>query len=451
MTALARARKRGEVAWRSFVADGRLPDSVRPEILRSWQRARADWHVDPEILECPRALDPEDVRALTSDDDAFGVVSRLVSHFADRLAPDGHVVAFLDGDGVMLALDGNHRTLSRLADVNFAPGACWAERAAGTNGPGTALVEGRPVEVFASEHFVEAWQPWSCASVPVRFDGQVIGAVDITSPWTARTPSLLLTVEALAQAIESQLQAEAVQRKNAILLEVARDAARARDELLTVLSHEVKTPLTPLRLKLQEAQRLLASTGERIEPERLARALRGADGHVDRLVSFVDDLIETSRLRVAPPQLLVERVDLGATVRRVVDRCRADLERLGCRVTVVAPSEVVGQWDATHLELALKHLLVNAMKHAPGPIEIEVEADGDRARVLVRDHGSGITAEDRERIFLPFERAVSCRNVSGLGLGLAALRQVVEAHGGAVRVEATPGGGSTFVVELPLF
>jgi signal transduction histidine kinase len=449
MTALAQARRRVEAAWRSFIVDGRLPESVRPEILRSWQRVRSDWHVDPEILTCPSALDADDLRARTAADEAFGVVSRVVSHFADRLRPDGHVVAFFDSDGVMLTLDGSHRTRGRLADVNFAPGACWAEKAAGTNGPGTALVEARPTEVFASEHFVEAWQPWNCASVPVRFDGQVIGAVDITSPWAARTPSLLLTAEALAQAIESQLRAEAALRQSAILLEVAREAARARDEVLTVLSHEVKTPLTPLRLKLQEALRLLASPGEGIDPDRLAQALRGADRHVDRLVSFVDDLIDTSRLGTEPPRLAVERVDLGAIVRRVVARCRASLEQLGHPVSVAVRSEAVGRWDGRYLEHAVKNLLVNAMKYAPGPIEIEVEAVGDRARILVRDHGPGIASEDRERIFLPFERAVSCRNVAGLGLGLAAVRQIVEAHGGTVRLEATPGEGSTFVVDLP--
>jgi signal transduction histidine kinase len=439
-----------EAAWRSFIADGRLPESVRPEIVRSWQRARTDWHVKPELLTCPRALDADDLRSRTAAEKAFSVASRLVSHFADRLASDGHVVAFFDSDGVMLMIDGNHRTRGRLADVNFAPGAHWAEKAAGTNGPGTALVEGRAVEVFASEHFVEAWQPWNCAGVPVRFRGQVIGAVDITSPWTARNPSLLLTAEALAQAIESQLEAEAAWRQSAMLFEIARDAARARDDLLTVLSHDVKTPLTPLRLKIQKAQRLLASAAEDIDRDLLRQALRGADRHVEALVSFVDDFIETSRLGSEPIRLAVEDVDLGAMVRGVVAAHHADLERLGCAATVAVQSEVVGRWDGPRIEQAFKALFVNAMTYAPGPIEVEVAADDIRARILVRDHGPGIAAADRERVFMPFERAVSCRSVAGFGLGLTAVRQVVEAHGGRVRLESAPGAGSTFVVELPL-
>ena len=450
MSALARTRKHVEAAWRSFIVDGRLPESVRPEIVRSWQRARADWHVNPELLTCPRVLDADDLRSRTVAEKAFDIVSRLVSHFADRLASDGHVVAFFDRDGVMLTIDGNHRTRGRLADVNFAPGACWAEKAAGTNGPGTALVEARAVEVFASEHFVEAWQPWSCAAVPVRFHGQVIGVIDITSPWTARNPSLLLAAEALAHAIESQLEAEAAQRQSAMLLEIVCDAARARDDLLTVLSHEVKTPLTPLRLKIQKAQRLLASAAEGIDRDLLRQALLGADRHLEELVGFVDDFIETSRLGSEPIRLAVDNVDLGATVRGVVAAHHADLERLGCAVTVAVRSEIVGCWDGARIEQAFRALFVNAMTYAPGPIEVEVAADGNRARILVCDHGPGIATADRERVFMPFERAVSCRNVAGFGLGLTAVRQLVEAHGGTVRLESTPGTGSTFVVELPL-
>jgi signal transduction histidine kinase len=98
----------------------------------------------------------------------------------------------------------------------------------------------------------------------------------------------------------------------------------------------------------------------------------------------------------------------------------------------------------------VKNLLVNAMKYAPGAIEVEVAADDVHARVLVRDHGPGIAAGDRERVFLPHERAVSCRNVAGFGLGLTVVRRIVEAHGGTIRLESTPGTGSTFVIELPL-
>jgi signal transduction histidine kinase len=450
MTGLTRTRKEIEAAWRSFVVDGRLPDRVRPEIRRSWQRVRADWRVDPTLRACPRAVAAGDVAARAEAEGTARVASRVLSHFAERLAPDGHVVAFFDAEGVMLTLHGNHRTRGRLADVNFEPGACWAEKTAGTNGPGTALIEARPVEIFASEHFVEAWQPWTCASGPVRFCGRVIGAVDITSPWTARNASLLFTAEALARAIEAELEADAARSHNATLARIAQEALRARDDFLSVASHELKTPLTPLQLNIQKVQRLLESAGDRLDPDHLARALRGADGHVRRLVKFIDDLLDASRVAHQPLRLDLEPTDLGERARGVVERHRGDLERHGCHVTVSTRSEVIGLWDPAWVARALEHLLVNAMKHAPGRIDVEVERDHANARLLVRDHGPGIAPEARERIFRAFERGVSYRNIAGFGLGLHAVRRIAEAHGGTARVESAVGKGSTFVVELPL-
>lgn len=295
MDGLSRTRRHIEAAWCSFVLDGALPRDVRPEIARSWQRVRAEFHVDPGLRASPRALDLAEVLARAEAEDAHRVAARLVSHFADRLAADGHVIAYFDVDGVMLSLDGNRATRARLMDVNFSPGSCWSEEAAGTNGPGTALAEARPVEVFASEHFVEAWHAWTCASVPVVVAGRTVGVVDITSPWSARNPSLLVTAEAMARAIASEIEADRARRQGAVLLEVARDALRTRDEVLSVLSHELKTPLTPLRLKLQQLERHLARGG-RLEPARLAALLQSADRGVGRLVRFVDDLLDGARV-----------------------------------------------------------------------------------------------------------------------------------------------------------
>jgi transcriptional regulator of acetoin/glycerol metabolism len=216
VSALTSARREIDKAWRSFVIDRRPPQGVRPEILRSWQRAGAEWHIDPGLRRCLRSVEANDLLARAEAEEAFRVASPLLREFANRLAPDGHALAYCDADGVTLALQGNGRTIERLADINLGPGACWSEDATGTNGIGTALVEGRPVEVFASEHFVEAWQPWSCASAPVQAAGGVVGVVDITSPWEAHNASLLVCAEALARAIEARLDEAAAHRAEII-------------------------------------------------------------------------------------------------------------------------------------------------------------------------------------------------------------------------------------------
>ena len=102
------------------------------------------------------------------------------------------------------------------------------------------------------------------------------------------------------------------------------------------------------------------------------------------------------------------------------------------------------------IEQVITNLLSNAIKFARSTaIEAGVEADADTARLFVRDRGVGIAPGDQERIFERFERAASSKHFGGLGLGLYITRQIVEAHGGTIRVTSTPGEGSTFVVELP--
>ena len=167
-------------------------------------------------------------------------------------------------------------------------------------------------------------------------------------------------------------------------------------------------------------------------------------------MGLVDDLLDISRITTRRLKLKLEPVPLAAAVREVLDRHRNELAQAGCTVSSSAAGEAVGRWDRLRVEQVFTNLLTNAMKYAPGPIEISVGSDGGVARLAIRDHGPGIAPQDQQRIFLPFERAVSYLNASGFGLGLYIVRQIVDAHGGAVRLDSAPGRGTTFVVELPL-
>jgi signal transduction histidine kinase len=117
---------------------------------------------------------------------------------------------------------------------------------------------------------------------------------------------------------------------------------------------------------------------------------------------------------------------------------------------VLPRTPVTGRWDPLRINQVITNLLSNAMKYGSAhPIEIEVSAEDGRARVVVRDHGVGIAPEDQDRIFERFERLLPIHHFGGFGLGLWIVKQVAQAHGGEVRVESTPGEGSTFIVELP--
>ena len=138
-------------------------------------------------------------------------------------------------------------------------------------------------------------------------------------------------------------------------------------------------------------------------------------------------------------------------MREVVALLAADARRAGCEVHVDGDGGVGGHWDRARLDQVVTNLLSNAIKYGAGaPVRITISKNAVTARLVVRDHGIGVAAAERGRIFERFERAVSAKHYGGLGLGLYIVRRIVDAHGGTVTVESTPGAGAQFTVELPL-
>jgi signal transduction histidine kinase len=149
--------------------------------------------------------------------------------------------------------------------------------------------------------------------------------------------------------------------------------------------------------------------------------------------------------------LALTRVKLRQLVQEVIDRMRPTIHASGSTVTLHAPDEIEGSWDRLRLDQIVANLLSNAIKYGRGrPIDIHVGREDGSARLRVIDQGIGIATSDHGRIFERFERAVSSKRYGGFGLGLWIVRQLVEALGGAIRVESEPGVGSSFIVDLPL-
>ncbi|WP_437757688.1 AAA family ATPase [Sorangium sp. So ce1389] len=238
----------------------------------------------------------------------------------------------------------------------------------------------------------------------------------------------------------------AIALENARLYREAQRAVRVRDDFLSVASHELRTPVTSLRLGLQA----LIRRGDHASEERLARALHRIDRQVQRLMQLVDDLLDVSQLHTGRLELHVEPVDLAEAVGEVVERLGGRVAQSGSPVSVRAEPCVVGSWDRSRLEQVISNLLDNALKFGGGkPIEITVARRDGTAELAVHDQGIGIPAERLPHVFERFERAVSSRHFGGLGLGLHVVKSIVEALGGAVRAESRPGEGSRFTVELP--
>jgi PAS domain S-box-containing protein len=229
----------------------------------------------------------------------------------------------------------------------------------------------------------------------------------------------------------------------------AQDEVRERDEFLSVASHELRTPVTALQLQLQLLHRAAQRSVEAL-PIDLGQRFASLERQTRRLALLVNELLDVSRMRLGRVELRLEALDLAEVAREAADHVATELARSGSTLALDL-QPVAGRWDRLRLEQVISNLLVNASKFGEGrPIELRVDPGAEGARIRVSDQGMGISAEQQERVFERFARAVPAQNFGGLGLGLYIARQLVEAHGGTIEVTSAPGAGATFTVLLPL-
>ncbi|KFE68493.1 sensor histidine kinase [Hyalangium minutum] len=277
----------------------------------------------------------------------------------------------------------------------------------------------------------------SVLTVPLTVGEQTLGALTLLSSRPERlfTMSDQVFMEELAGRLALALD-------NARLFQEAQQAL----ELIGIASHDLGNPLNALQLLLARLRRL---EPER-EPQRVREGLAAALRHSQRLGQLLHNLLDLSRLSSGKLTLEVSRVELTGMVREVVERHAEQAHEAGCEVTFEADEAIEGWWDRLRLERVVTNLLSNALKFGRGkPVEVRLEQVDGHVRLTVRDHGPGIPLEAQRRIFERFEREKSTSRQAGFGLGLYIVRQLVEAHGGTIRVESTPGEGAAFTVELP--
>ena len=225
----------------------------------------------------------------------------------------------------------------------------------------------------------------------------------------------------------------------------ARQLAQAnelRAALLTGVSHDLRTPLSSIKASVTSLLQ------EEIDwPEEAIREfLQTIDAEADRLNNVVGNLLDMSRLRTGSLRPTMRDV----AVEEVVGRSLASLGDRARAVTVDVPESLpFVRADPALLERSVANLLENAIKYGHGsPVGVAGANDGDRVRIVVVDHGRGIPSDERSRAFEPFQRLGDTKR-TGVGLGLAVARGFVDAMGGSLTLEDTPGGGLTACIALP--
>ena len=227
---------------------------------------------------------------------------------------------------------------------------------------------------------------------------------------------------------------------------------RARDEFLSIASHELKTPLTSLQLQAEIRLRELKKRPSQVmDPRRFEEDLSNDLRQIKRVARLIDDMLDVSRIRSGKLALRRTCFDLGELAREVAARFAPQATLEGVRIDVHIDGPISGYWDRFRLEQVCLNLLTNALRYGEKkPVRLEVKAAHESAFIHVKDLGIGIDPKDHARVFDPFERAVSANEISGLGLGLHIAREIVRAHGGSIHLRSQPREGSEFIVQLPI-
>jgi PAS domain S-box-containing protein len=292
---------------------------------------------------------------------------------------------------------------------------------------------------------------WANVVITAVYDaqGSLRGFAKVTRDLTDRKQAEEAQ-RALLEQREARVQAEEERRRAEDSYRVSQEANRAKDEFLMTLSHELRTPMTAV---LGWA-RLLTSMSA--DDPLFQEAIASIGGAAKLQARLIDDLLDVSRIVSGKLRLTPEIVDLARLIRIAVDSVRATADAKEITLTAQC-SPALGSTvaDATRLQQVLWNLLANAVKFTPrrGAVQVSARRTGSDVEIAVSDNGEGIDPKFLPHMFEPFRQGESptSRIHGGLGLGLAIVRYIAEAHGGSVTAESRGRGkGSTFLVTLPV-
>ncbi|KMM83665.1 MULTISPECIES: hybrid sensor histidine kinase/response regulator [Pseudomonas] len=229
-------------------------------------------------------------------------------------------------------------------------------------------------------------------------------------------------------------------------------AVRMRDDFMSIVSHEVRTPLNGLILETQLRKMHLArDNAAAFTLDKMKAMVERDERQIQSLIRLIEDMLDVSRIRTGKLSIRPGQFDLSRLVSTLVETFAPQISAAQSSVNLSADSPVVGLWDEFRIEQVVSNLLTNALRYgAKSPIDVSVYVEGENAIVEVRDQGIGISEENQQRIFQQFERVSAKHAVAGLGLGLFISEQIVAAHGGKITVQSALGEGAVFRVSLPL-
>jgi signal transduction histidine kinase len=244
-----------------------------------------------------------------------------------------------------------------------------------------------------------------------------------------------------------QFTDQSVWPSDGLNLETLMETLFFRDEFLSIASHELKTPLTSIKLQTGVFKRLAKrENGEFYAKEKVDRLVDLVDAQTSRLIVLVEDMLDISRIRSGQFYMTKNHINVSEVVHEAV----AKIEQLeAVQISLKVKPDLFACVDRDRILQVFGILLKNGARYGKGlPLQVELTKRKQRIYFTVKDEGGGIEASDQKKIFHRFQRGVPASEVSGLGLGLYIAREIIEAHAGKISVSSKLNSGSTFKVEL---
>ncbi len=281
--------------------------------------------------------------------------------------------------------------------------------------------------------------------VPLKSRGKIIGVLTIASSdknFSYNKNDVLLAEELGVQA--------GIAVDKARLYMETQEALQARDEFLSIASHELRTPVTSILLHVQAVLNNMRNDVQTKDNKRMVKMLETTEQQTRRLAKLINDLLNVSLVTTGRLDLEKEEADLAVIVKDALTRFEVQLKKAKIPVKLQVKKSI-GYWDKVRLEQVISNLISNAIKYGRGKqISITVKKVGNEAVCSIEDKGIGIKPQYQKIIFERFKRGVLNKDYRGLGVGLYIANQIVHLHGGIISIKSKINRGSTFTIRLPI-
>jgi len=395
----------------------------------------------------PAALRPQELeavyaisRAVAQANDIDPALDEIIHLTRSVFIFDNMVIHMMHDGGMLEPVYARVVGRGRSAEADLA----WGEA--------TAQETYRTVVTTLEHEELDGWQDERLAlrdflGLPLRTGEEMMGTLVFGRfGGPAYTPDQILLAEFIASHV-AQLMGRRKLVEHIANLEAERKLTQLQSDFIATVTHELCTPLGFIKGYATTLLRDDTTWDENVRRE----FLKIIDEEADRLRELIDSLMDSSRLQAGTLHMQFQNIRLDTFLRDIAMRARTRHESVNLALELNAQGISI-QADATRLAQVFDNLLVNAIKYAPGAqITVTLDIVGDRAHVIVRDTGPGISPEHMERLFQRFYRVPgNSASVRGTGLGLYICRQLVNAHNGEITVESNVGVGTAFHIYLPV-